>query len=109
MIILKLKNVNFTIPNTESTKYKIIRANKVSFCKKGSKLFNGYKDDQKVKPLWKMPPETRGYSKRFDESKYMSFVKEIVKSEIKVSSIKSIQIFMMMEFKKKFSIVFVYH
>ena len=56
-----------------------------------------------------MLPETRGYSKRFDESKYMSFVKEIVKSEIKVSSIKSIQIFMMMEFKKKFSIVFVYH
>ena len=48
MIILKLKNVNFTIPNTESTKYRIIRANKVSFCKKGSKLFNGYKMIRKL-------------------------------------------------------------
>ena len=48
--------------------------NKVSFDKKGLKYFIGYKDDEKVKPLCIMLPKMSGYTKSFNETKYMSIL-----------------------------------
>ena len=48
--------------------------NKVSFDKKGFKYFIGYKDDEKVKPLCIMLPKMSGYTKSFNETKYMSIL-----------------------------------
>ena len=49
-------------------------SNKIYFCKKGLKYFTGYKDNEKVKPLCTMLPTMRGYTKRFNETKYMSLL-----------------------------------
>ena len=45
---------------------KILVSNKVSFNKKGSDYFIGYKDDKKVRPLCIMLPKMSAYRKDFD-------------------------------------------
>ena len=80
-MILKLKNVNFTILNSRSTQTindtnvdKIIVSTKVSLCIKGFKYFICYKDDdEKVNPLC-MFSKMIGYVKSFDETKSISFL-----------------------------------
>ena len=52
---------------------KIWISNKIYFRKKGFKYFIGYKDNENVKPLYIILPKMRGYSERFNETKYMSF------------------------------------
>ena len=60
-----LKNVNID---------KTVIFSKVSFGKKGFKFFIGYKDDDdKIKPLCIMNPQTCGYVK-FETIKVMSFL-----------------------------------
>ena len=41
--------------------------------KKGFKKFVAYKDNEKVKSLCIMLPRMSGYTKRLNETKYMSF------------------------------------
>ena len=53
---------------------KLIVPKKVSFGKKGFKCFIGYKDNEKVKSLCIMFPKMSGYKKKFNETKYMSFL-----------------------------------
>ena len=48
--------------------------NKVPFGKIGFKCFIGFKDHEKVKPLFIMLPKIIVYPKRFNKSKCMSFV-----------------------------------
>ena len=43
-----------------------------SFGKKGFKDLIGYKDDEKVNPSNTIFPKINGYTKIFDETKYMS-------------------------------------
>ena len=52
---------------------KIIISNKVAFAKNGFKYSIDYKDDEEVKPLCIMHSKPCGYTKSFDETKYMSF------------------------------------
>ena len=57
-MILKLENVNVAIQNTQSTwTMKIlIKSKKVSFDKKRFRYFIGYKENEKIKPLYiKLP------------------------------------------------------
>ena len=51
----------------------ILISNKVSFGKK-SWLKKKKNDDYKIKLLWIMLPNMRGYANRFDETKYISFL-----------------------------------
>ena len=60
------------IPITDEDITKI--SNKVSFGKKGFKYFIGYKYNENVKPLSLMLPKMGGYTKFFNETKYMSFL-----------------------------------
>ena len=53
---------------------KIIESIKVSVGKKGFKYFIDFKDNEKFKPLCILPPNMGGYTKRFDETKCMSFL-----------------------------------
>ena len=53
---------------------KIVVSNKVSFCKKGLKYFNGYKYAKKLIHLCIFLPRMSAYRRDFDETKYMSFV-----------------------------------
>ena len=53
----------------------ITLSSKVSSGKKGFKCFIGYIEEGKiVKPLFIMLPKMNGYTKCFDETKYMSFL-----------------------------------
>ena len=55
---------------------KIIISNKVVFAKKGFKYLIDYKNNEKVKQLCIILPKTTRYTKRFDETKYMTlFIK----------------------------------
>ena len=47
---------------------------KVPFGKKGFRYFIGYKDNEKGKPLSTKLPKMRGYTKIFNETKYISFL-----------------------------------
>ena len=42
--------------------------------KKGFKYFISYNDEEKVNPFCTLFPKVRGYVKRFDETKCMSFL-----------------------------------
>ena len=53
---------------------KIVVSNKVSFHQKGFKYFNDYKDNEKIKPLCIFLPKTIEYRKKFNETKYISFL-----------------------------------
>ena len=44
-------------------------SNKVPFGKKGFKYFNGYKDTEKITPLFIFLPKMIAYRKDFDETK----------------------------------------
>ena len=52
---------------------KIVVSDRVSFVKKGSKYFNGYKNVKK-RPLHLMLPKMSAYKRNFDEPKYMTFL-----------------------------------
>ena len=52
---------------------KLIVSNKVSFGKKGFKIFIPYKDNEKVNQLCIMLPKVSRYRKNFNETEYMSF------------------------------------
>ena len=55
---------------------KAIISNKVVFASKGFKCLIDYKDNEKVKQLCIILPKTSRYTKRFDETKYMTlFIK----------------------------------
>ena len=54
----------------------ILISDKVSYHKKGSEYFIGYKDNDKAKLTCIMLPEVSGYNKFFDEIKFMSFLIE---------------------------------
>ena len=53
---------------------KILISNNISFCKKAIKYFIGDKDNEKVKPLCTMLPKMNGYTKSFNETKYIFFL-----------------------------------
>ena len=48
-------------------------SDKVWCGKKGFKYFNGYKDLDKIKPLWIMLPKMSRSDKYFDDTKYLPF------------------------------------
>lgn len=52
----------------------ILISNKVLFGKKSWLKKKKKKDDYKIKLLWIMLPNMRGYANRFDETKYISFL-----------------------------------
>ena len=54
--------------------HKIVVYNKASFGRKCFKYFIGYKDAEKVKPLYIFLPKTIAYRKDFDQTKYVSFL-----------------------------------
>ena len=58
---------------------KIVVSNKVSFDRKVSKYFIGYKDGKKIIPFCIFLPKTSAYRRDFDKIKCMSF---LVKDEI---------------------------
>ena len=49
-------------------------SSKESFGKKSFRFFVGYKDDEKVKQLCKVPPKLSEYSKVFIKTKHMYFL-----------------------------------
>ena len=51
---------------------KLVISDNAPYSKKDFKLFIGYKDDDKIKPLCVMLPKMSEYFKCFDETKYMS-------------------------------------
>ena len=53
---------------------KIVVSNKVSFGKKESKYFIGYKETKNRKPLSIFLPKISVYGRNFDETKCMSFL-----------------------------------
>ena len=77
MVILKLKNKNFTSIKTYFIKNidinKIVVSNIVSSGKKGFKYFIGYKNAKNIKHLWVFHPKMSAYRKDFDETIFMSF------------------------------------
>ena len=52
----------------------ILISNKVLFGKKSWLKKKKKKDDYKIKLLWIMLPNMRGYANRFDGTKYISFL-----------------------------------
>ena len=53
---------------------KMVASNKVSFGTKSFKYFIGYKDNEKVKPLYIMLFKMNGYTKSFNETKWKFFL-----------------------------------
>ena len=79
MVILKLKNVNFTATKNPFVLDvgidNILISNKVSFGKKSFEYFIGDKyDDKKVMAIFIMILKMSGYTRSFDETKYMSLL-----------------------------------
>ena len=54
---------------------KIVVSNRVPFARKDFKYLIGYKVGKKFRPLCVMLPKLSAYRRDFDETKYMSFLK----------------------------------
>ena len=62
---ISIKNININ---------KIVVFNMVAFDQKGFKYFISYKDPKKFRALCIFLPKMRGYTRDFDQTKYISFL-----------------------------------